>query len=96
MQHSGVLAGMLMVAVMGGLLGGRNFGATPAWTIGGCIASALALLCLALAGLVGPSWPLRASVFVLGVTNGAYAVAAIGSMMGLVSVGKEKREGVRI
>lgn len=95
-QHSGVLAGMVLVAVMGSLTGGRNFGATPAWTIGGCIASALALLGLALAGLVGPSWPLRASVFVLGVTNGAYAVAAIGSMMGLVSTGKEKREGVRM
>jgi BCD family chlorophyll transporter-like MFS transporter len=32
----------------------------------------------------------------LGVTNGAYAVAAIGSMMELVSAGGEKREGVRM
>ena len=32
----------------------------------------------------------------LGVTNGAYAVAAIGSMMALVSAGGEKREGVRM
>ena len=32
----------------------------------------------------------------LGVTNGAYAVAAIGSMMALVGAGGEKREGVRM
>jgi BCD family chlorophyll transporter-like MFS transporter len=95
-QHAGVLGGMLLVALMGTIFGGRDFGATPAWTIGGCIASALALLGLAAASLAGPSWPLRASVFVLGVTNGAYAVAAIGSMMGLVSAGKEQREGVRM
>jgi BCD family chlorophyll transporter-like MFS transporter len=46
--------------------------------------------------VVGPSWPLRETVFMLGVTNGAYAVAAIGSMMALVGAGGEKREGVRM
>jgi len=95
-QHAGVLVGMLLVALAGSVFGGRNFGATPAWTVGGCIASALALLCLAAASIVGPTWPLRASVFVLGVTNGAYAVAAIGAMMGMVSEGREQREGVRM
>ena len=35
-------------------------------------------------------------MFLLGVTNGAYAVAAIGSMMALVSAGGENREGVRM
>ena len=54
------------------------------------------LLGLAAAAMVGPSWPLRETVFVLGVTNGAYAVAAIGSMMALVGAGGEKREGVRM
>jgi MFS transporter, BCD family, chlorophyll transporter len=39
---------------------------------------------------------LRETVFMLGVTNGAYAVAAIGSMMALVGSGGEKREGVRM
>ena len=67
-----------------------------AWTIGGCIASGLALFGLAVAGLVGPSWPLRGSVFVLGIANGAFAVAAIGSMMGLVAKGRKAREGVRM
>ncbi len=54
------------------------------------------MLCLAAAAIVGPSWPLRETVFMLGVTNGAYAVAAIGSMMALVGAGGEKREGVRM
>jgi BCD family chlorophyll transporter-like MFS transporter len=56
----------------------------------------LALLALAAAAVVGPGWPLRETVFMLGVTNGAYAVAAIGSMMALVSSGAGQREGVRM
>jgi BCD family chlorophyll transporter-like MFS transporter len=32
----------------------------------------------------------------LGLANGAYAVAAIGSMMGLVGRGRESREGTRM
>ena len=35
----------------------------------------MALASLALGAFVGPGWPLRACVFMLGVTNGAYAVA---------------------
>ena len=46
--------------------------------------------------MVGPSWPLRETVFALGLCNGAYAVAAIGSMMALVSAGAGQREGVRM
>ena len=48
------------------------------------------------AGFVGPAWPLRPTVFALGVANGAFAVAAIGSMMGLAGEGREAREGVRM
>jgi BCD family chlorophyll transporter-like MFS transporter len=51
---------------------------------------------LAIAGYVGPAWPLKPSVFMLGVANGAYAIAAIGSMMALVGSGRESREGVRM
>jgi BCD family chlorophyll transporter-like MFS transporter len=94
-QHTGVLIGMLVVGFAGSRLGGR-FGSMRALTIGGCIASACALASLSLASLVGPGWPLHASVFVLGVTNGAYAVAAIESMMGLAGSGGENREGVRM
>ena len=66
------------------------------WTVGGCLASAAALLALAVAGLAGPPWPLRETVFGLGIANGIYAVAAIGSMMGLAGTGHRHREGVRM
>lgn len=55
-----------------------------------------ALLALAAAGFVGPEWPLRVSVFLLGMALGTFAVAAIWSMMGLVNAGRAKREGVRM
>jgi BCD family chlorophyll transporter-like MFS transporter len=96
LQNGGVLAGMLLVALALSGVGGRWGGTMQGWAIGGCIASALALLSLVAAGLVGPAWPLRVSVFALGLANGAYAVAAIGSMMGLVGAGAESREGVRM
>jgi MFS transporter, BCD family, chlorophyll transporter len=94
-QHAGTLLGMALVPAMGALFP-RSRGNLQAWSVGGCVASAIALLCLSSAAMVGPPWPLRATVFALGVTNGAYAVAAIGSMMELVSAGGEKREGVRM
>jgi BCD family chlorophyll transporter-like MFS transporter len=65
-------------------------------TIGGCLASGAALLALVGAAVVGPAWPLRPAVFALGVANGAFAVAAIGSMMTLAGTGRESREGVRM
>jgi BCD family chlorophyll transporter-like MFS transporter len=95
LQHGGTLFGMALVPIIGALYP-RSRGNLQIWTFGGCLASAVALLCLAAAAVVGPSWPLRETVFMLGVTNGAYAVAAIGSMMALVSAGGEKREGVRM
>lgn len=95
MQHGGTLLGMAMVPILGALFP-KSRGNLQIWTVGGCIASAIALLGLSSAAIVGPSWPLRATVFALGVTNGAYAVAAIGSMMELVGAGGEHREGVRM
>lgn len=94
-QHGGTLIGMAVVPLVGAILP-RSRGNLQVWTLGGCIASAIALLCLAAAAVVGPAWPLREIVFLLGVTNGAYAVAAIGSMMALVGAGRERREGVRM
>ena len=94
-QHGGTLIGMALVPLIGAIYP-RARGNLQIWTVGGCLASALALLGLAAAAVVGPSWPLRETVFMLGVTNGAYAVAAIGSMMALVGAGGEKREGVRM
>jgi BCD family chlorophyll transporter-like MFS transporter len=95
-QHGGVLAGMILIALAAGVGGGGRAALLRLWTIIGCGASALALFGLAIAGFVGPAWPLQGSVFFLGVANGAYAIAAIGSMMALVAAGRKSREGVRM
>jgi BCD family chlorophyll transporter-like MFS transporter len=96
LQHGGVLAGMILVAVAGGGLLGRSWGSLRAWAVGGCIASGAALAGLVLAGQVGPGWPLAANVFFLGAANGAFSIAAIGSMMRLAGEGRQRREGVRM
>jgi BCD family chlorophyll transporter-like MFS transporter len=93
-QHSGVFLGMIAVGLA--CSGRRRFGTLRTWTIGGCLASAIALLSLVAANWVGPAWPLRASVFALGLSNGAFAVSAIGSMMALAHRGEAKGAGVRM
>jgi BCD family chlorophyll transporter-like MFS transporter len=45
---------------------------------------------------MGPPWPLHATVFALGAANGAFSIAAIGSMMRMASQGRTQREGVRM
>jgi len=96
LQSGGVLIGMIVVAVICTAGAATRFGSLRAWTIGGCVGSAAMLVLLAIGGLVGQAWPLRATVFMLGLANGAFAVAAIGSMMGLVGRGRESREGTRM
>jgi BCD family chlorophyll transporter-like MFS transporter len=95
-QNGGVLVGMMLVAVI--CTNGRKarVASLRNWTVIGCVASAVVLLLLAVASFVGPAWPLKPTVFMLGLTNGAYATAAIGSMMGLVKSGRRSREGVRM
>ncbi len=95
-QHGGVLAGMLLVAFAGSSFVRRWLGSLRAWTVGGCVASALALAALVAAAAAGPGWPLKSTVFVLGAANGAFSIAAIGSMMRLAGQGRERREGVRM
>ena len=96
LQHGGVLAGMLLAAFAGTNFGGKQIGTLRGWTMWGCMASAVALIGLVLAGQVGAGWPFKANVFVLGVANGAFSIAAIGSMMRLAGEGREAREGVRM
>jgi BCD family chlorophyll transporter-like MFS transporter len=100
LQHGGVLVGMLLAAFAGRVWRGRRLGSLRAWTIGGCLASALAMAGLAVAGLVGPSWPFAPNVVLLGVSNGAFSIAAIASMMQLAGAGAQAdgqaREGVRM
>ena len=95
-QHGGALVGMLLAAAAGSRWAGRQWGTLRTWTVWGCVASALALGGLVCAGLVGPAWPLRANVFALGLSTGAFSIAAIGSMMGLAGAGEAGHEGVRM
>jgi len=96
MQHSGVLLGMLLVALCTNFLRSTWLGSLRSWTMAGCLGSALASLALAAGGASPETYPLRLSVFALGVANGAFAVAAIGSMMDLVGRGRRRREGLRM
>ncbi len=95
-QNGGVLLGMILVAIAGSGFSRRPIGSLKLWTVGGCIGSGLVLAGLAVSGHVGTDWPLRATVFALGLMNGAFAVAAIGSMMMLANEGHGSREGVRM
>jgi BCD family chlorophyll transporter-like MFS transporter len=96
-QHGGALCGMLGVALASSMRGGPRAGFLRLWTTVGCIASATALAAIAASGLFGlGSNVLRATVFALGVSNGVYAVAAIGSMMALAGAGASCREGTRM
>ena len=95
-QHSGVLLGMILVGVAGNAFGSKTKGWMRSWTIAGCAGSALAMVALAAAAFAGPGWPLGPTVFVLGIANGVFAVASIGSMMGLAGGGAGGREGSRM
>jgi len=94
-QHTGAAIGMALVPVLNWLIPAWRTRTTP-WIVGGCIASALGILDIAFAAVVGPPWPLRASFLVLGITNGIFAIAAIGAMMNLVGAGHRNREGTRM
>jgi BCD family chlorophyll transporter-like MFS transporter len=95
-QHQGVFMGMLAAGAMGSYFAGTRLGSMRGWTIWGCAASAVALICLALVGLMGAGALLKPAVLSLGAANGAFAVAAIGSMMNLAGSGRKSREGTRM
>jgi BCD family chlorophyll transporter-like MFS transporter len=94
--HSGVLVGMIVVALAGHRFAGTRLGSLRLWAIGGCLASGLALVSLAFAAISGRAWPLQSSVLFLGAANGAFSIAAIGSMMALAGKGRPGREGTRM
>jgi BCD family chlorophyll transporter-like MFS transporter len=96
LQHGGVLAGMLLVALLGTMGRDGRTSLLRGLMFIGCLASAALLLALASGGFHAPSWPLHLNVFALGFANGIFAVAAIGAMMGLVSQGRSRRDGMRM
>ena len=95
-QHSGVLMGMLLVAICGSSRLRAYCGSLRLWMIYGCVASGITMFGLAVGSMVGPEWPLRFNVFALGLANGAFSIAAIASMMRLAVAGGAGKEGVRI
>jgi BCD family chlorophyll transporter-like MFS transporter len=95
-QHQGVLMGMLLVGGLGSFLASRKLRVLRAFTIIGCIGSGMALAGLAIGALFAPNWPLQANISALGFANGAFAVAAIGTMMSLAGSGRKAKEGVRM
>ena len=92
-QNAGTALGMVLVGLMGSLFAGRALGSLRGWRVAGCIASALMLALLAGAR---PGFPLGAGFFLLGVGNGAFAAAAIASMMQLAGREGEERAGMRM
>ncbi|CAH2601005.1 Bacteriochlorophyll synthase 44.5 kDa chain [Rhodovastum atsumiense] len=95
-QHGGVLLGMILLALAGAASARWHVGSLRLWMAVGCFGSAIGLLAMSGAGSVGPDWPLATSFFLLGVANGFFCAAAIGSMMQLAGSGRESREGVRM
>ena len=92
-QNAGTALGMALVGLMGSLFAGRALGSLRGWRVVGCIASALMLVLLAGAR---PGFPRGAGFFLLGVGNGAFAAAAIASMMQLAGREGEERAGMRM
>jgi BCD family chlorophyll transporter-like MFS transporter len=92
-QNGGVFLGMVLVGVAGTAL---RIGTLRQWVVAGCIGSAGALVLISALGQIGPAAPLVPAVVLMGVFNGMFAVAAIGSMMALAGEGRASREGTRM
>jgi MFS transporter, BCD family, chlorophyll transporter len=91
-QNGGVFVGMLAVGL---LATGLRLGSLRTWVMAGCFGSAASLIAIAILGEVQIGL-LTPAVVALGIFNGMFAVAAIGSMMALAGEGRGKREGTRM
>jgi BCD family chlorophyll transporter-like MFS transporter len=96
LHHTGVLCGMLAVALAGSSRVAGRLGSIQSWMVGGCCVSGLAMLGLCLAAAYGPPWPLKPNVIVLGIANGSFSIAAIATMMRLATAGGDQHAGTRM
>ncbi len=95
-QHAGVLAGMVILAIASTVFGSGAKTDLLRWTAYGCLSSGAALSLLVAAGFGYATLSIEAMTFVLGVANGMFAAAAIGAMMTQVGSGHAGREGTRM
>jgi BCD family chlorophyll transporter-like MFS transporter len=91
MHHGGVLVGMVAAA----LLATRS-GQLRHWAAAGCLASALTYVALAASPAFGDVRYFRVIVALLGMSNGVFAIGAIGSMMSLTGDRSDGRAGLRL
>lgn len=96
LHHTGVLCGMLAVALAGSARVAGRLGSIQSWMVGGCWVSGLAMLGLCLAAVYGPPWPLKPNVILLGIANGSFSIAAIATMMRLATAGGDQHAGTRM
>ncbi len=92
-QNGGVFLGMVTVGICAT---GLKLGELKHWVTGGCVLSALALTGLWAIGQADMAHLMTPMAIFLGFANGAFAVAAIGSMMQLAGEGRERRTGTRM
>ncbi|MES3033621.1 MAG: BCD family MFS transporter [Gemmatimonadota bacterium] len=90
-HQGGSLLGMLLTALLS-----TRVGTLAGWARHGCLASAAALLLIAMAPMTGSLLLLKGALFALGVANGAFAIGAIGSMMSLSAAADQAQTGVRM
>ena len=90
-HHGGVLIGMVVAALVA-----TRSGQLRHWAAAGCLASAFTYVALALAPAVGDPQYFRVIVGLLGLSNGVFAIGAIGSMMSLTGDRSDGRAGLRL
>jgi MFS transporter, BCD family, chlorophyll transporter len=95
-HHGGVLAGMIVTGLLGSAFAGRRPAELERWIVGGCLLSAAALAGLTLGAADPARWPLIANLAVLGLGNGVFAAAAVGTMMALAGADGAHRSGTRM
>lgn len=91
LHQGGSLLGMLFTALVS-----TRAGTLAGWARWGCVASAAALLAIAVSPVFGNLLVLKASLFALGLANGTFAIGAIGSMMSLSAGADRSQTGVRM
>jgi MFS transporter, BCD family, chlorophyll transporter len=91
LHQAGALIGMLATAILS-----TRVGTPGGWARWGCVASAFALLAIAASPMTASVLGLKASLLALGIANGAFAIGAIGAMMGLSAAANPAQAGIRM